>query len=113
MKRRIVRLSVLQTGKLMAVIYGLLSLVMLPFMVIALCAGAQSIMPMFIMLILYPIMGFIGGIIMAFLYNISSNFVGGLEVEVESADTSGAVEREPPHYPVTNIPKAERQNWRT
>ena len=97
----------------MAVIYGLLSLVMLPFMVIAVCAGAQSIMPMFIMLILYPIMGFIGGIIMAFLYNISSNFVGGLEVEVESPGAAGPVETQPQHYPVTEIPKAERQNWRS
>ena len=114
-KRRIIRLSVLQTGKLLAVLYGFFSLVMLPFMIIGLCAGANpiDIIPMFVMLILYPIMGFIGGIIMAALYNLSSKFVGGLEVEVETVDTVGVVEIEQPNFPDTDLPKDGRQSWRS
>ncbi len=34
--------------------------------------------------IFYSIMGFIGGAIAALLYNLFANFVGGIEIEVES-----------------------------
>jgi hypothetical protein len=87
MKRRITRLTVLQTGKLLAVLYGFLSIVILPFLLIAmLFAGAKVIAPMLVMLVLYPIMGFIGGIIMAALYNLASKWIGGLEVTVEAVE---------------------------
>ena len=34
--------------------------------------------------IMYSIIGFIGGALGALLYNLFSNFVGGIEIEVES-----------------------------
>lgn len=40
--------------------------------------GAIIALPVF-----YGIMGFIGGIIMALLYNFTTGVIGGLEVEVE------------------------------
>jgi len=88
MKRRITRLTVLQTGKLLAVLYGFISLVILPFMLIAMVfGGAKAIAPMLVMLVLYPIMGFIGGIIMAAIYNLAAKWVGGLEVTVDAIET--------------------------
>ena len=87
MRKRITRLTVVQTGKLLAALYGMLSLVMLPFMLIAmLVGGAKAISPMLFMLLLYPVMGFIGGILMAALYNLASKWTGGLEVTVETVE---------------------------
>ena len=111
MERQIVRLTILQTGKLMAVMYAILALIMLPFMLLGAFAGAPGPggFPILIFLILYPIMGFIGGIFMAILYNISAKLVGGLEVEVDS----GEYEIEKPaanHF--AEIPEEERKPWR-
>jgi len=90
MKQRIVKLSVLQTGKLLAVLYGFISIVMLPFMFIAMLAnteeGAGPMLGMLVMLLLYPLMGFIGGIVMAALYNLAAKWMGGLEFCVEAVE---------------------------
>ena len=77
------RFSILQTGKLLAVLYGFLSVILLPiFLIMLLVQGIQAL-PMLFMLILYPVMGFIGGIIGAALYNLASRFVGGIELTLE------------------------------
>jgi len=90
MKQRIVKLSVLQTGKLLAALYGFIALVMLPFMFIIMLAnpeeGAGPMVGMLVMLLLYPLMGFVGGILMAALYNLASKWVGGLEMSVEAVE---------------------------
>ena len=85
MKHRITRMSVLQTGKLLAILYALISVIMLPFMLIGISnspAGAS----MLVMLLLYPVMGFLGGILMAALYNLASKWIGGIEVTVEAVE---------------------------
>jgi len=85
MKRRITRLAILQTGKFLAVLYGFLSLIILPFVLIGmLFGGAKTIGPVLFMLLLYPILGFIGGILMAAIYNLAAKWVGGLEVTVDA-----------------------------
>lgn len=88
MERIITSLSVAQTGKVLAAVYGLLSLIMLPFVLIAvlLSGKVESVLPMLIMVVLYPIMGFIGGMLLAVFYNISANWVGGLVVTVEQSE---------------------------
>jgi drug/metabolite transporter (DMT)-like permease len=83
MKKRIARLSVLQTGKFLAFMCGFLSLISLPFILIPGLVPGQSLTPMLGMLLLYPIMAFIGGIIMAVLYNLVARWIGGIEVTVE------------------------------
>jgi len=86
MKKRITGLAVMQTGKMLAALYGFLSIVILPFMLIGIIANPRNF-PMLFMLLLYPIMGFIGGIIMAALYNLSAKWIGGFEISVESIET--------------------------
>ena len=83
MKKRIKSISVLQMGKILALAYLGLALIMLPFFLIgALFNPKNAIIPL-IMIILYPILGFIGGIVMAFAYNLSAKLVGGLVFTVE------------------------------
>jgi len=94
-KRRIKRIAPLQLGKMLAVLYGILGLIFIPFFlfmtaltsqipaeqrtgIVAMGAGFAICAP-----ILYAIMGFIIGIIGAFIYNLVAKFIGGVEVEVE------------------------------
>ena len=49
-----------------------------PFVGLIFGVGAVFIFP-----ILYGIMGFIGGLISAGIYNLTANWVGGLEIEME------------------------------
>jgi hypothetical protein len=86
MNKRITRLTVLQTGKVLALLYGFLGVIMLPFMLIGVIADPKSF-PILIMVILYPIIGFIGGILMAVFYNLAAKWVGGIEVSVDSVET--------------------------
>jgi hypothetical protein len=79
MKKKITRLSVLQTGKFLAVFYALFSLIMLPFFLL----GPKGSGGMALIVIIYPVMGFIGGILMAAFYNLTSKWVGGIEVTLE------------------------------
>ena len=83
MKQRITRLSVLQTGKLLAILYAFISVIMLPFMLIGMAKSPGGGMMLF-MLLLYPVMGFVGGIIVAALYNLASGWIGGLEITVKT-----------------------------
>ena len=90
MKRRITRLDIMQTGKMLAAFYGLFAIIMLPFMLIAiLTKPSPNRFPMLFMLLLYPVMGFIVGILTAGFYNIAAQWVGGIQVSVEALETEG------------------------
>jgi hypothetical protein len=101
MERELKSVAVVQTGKILGILYGLMGglmgVLMIPFMLIGAIAEPKSIiamLPMFFMLMFYPVMGFVGGIIMAALYNLVSKWVGGLrftvaDVQAESASASG------------------------
>jgi Transmembrane domain of unknown function (DUF3566) len=104
MKRRITRISPLQAGKMLGVLYACMGLLFLPLVAIAGLAGvfaqqaqqAQNaagppaailaammfgfgiFMPVF-----YGIFGFLFGIISAAVYNLIAGWIGGIEVEVE------------------------------
>ncbi len=98
------RIAPMQAGKILGLLYACFGLLLLPFIafgglmgVFASHAGqlqnASAPPPavigavMFGMAIgapiLYGLMGFLGGVIMAALYNLFARWVGGLEVEVE------------------------------
>jgi len=96
--RTIRRFDPLQLGKVFAIVYGGLALLITPFMIlIALAGGHQSgglqgsggLVGMFgigfalIFPFIYALAGFIGGIIGAFIYNLAAKLVGGIQVEVE------------------------------
>ena len=94
-KRRIKRISPIQLGKMLALLYGIIGLIAIPFFLfmatmsaqlpadqrgplMAMGAGAALFAP-----ILYAVVGFIAGIIGAVIYNVVAKWVGGIEVEVE------------------------------
>jgi hypothetical protein len=94
-KRRIRRISPLQLGKMLALLYGIIGLIAIPFFLfmaamssqlpadqrgplMAMGAGAALFAP-----VLYALVGFIGGIIGAVIYNVVAKWVGGIEVEVD------------------------------
>ena len=93
--RRIRRIAPLQLGKIMALTYGIMGLIFCPFFllmtafashmpnnqrvgIMALGTGFALFMP-----VLYAVMGFVFGVIGAFIYNVIAKWVGGIEVEVE------------------------------
>ena len=100
-KRRIKKFTPLQLGKMLAVIYGLGSLIFVPFFL--LFAGIASMMPKgagapampaifgmgvgFILFfpIMYAVMGFVTGALGALIYNLVAKWIGGIEVEIEEA----------------------------
>jgi hypothetical protein len=93
--RRIKRFAPLQLGKIMALGYGIMGLLFCPVFLIssllashlpnqqragimALGTGFAVLMPFF-----YAALGFIFGVVGAFIYNVLAKWVGGIEVEVE------------------------------
>ncbi len=98
-KRKIKRITPLQLGKMLAVIHGGMSLLIVPFfllfgfiasltpktsggppmpVVFGLGAGFAIFIPL-----IYAAMGFVLGVIGAFVYNLVAQWIGGIEVEVE------------------------------
>lgn len=102
MKLKLKRIAPLQAGKMLAALYGLLSLIFVPFMLVFMALGsfaarsqgganAPTVPLMFgmglgfmIMLpLMYTAIGFLGGVVGAFVYNLLSKWIGGFEVEFE------------------------------
>ena len=81
MKKRLTYISPLQAGIVEGVMMGLISLIMVPFIVIAglMHAGIGALLAIFLP-VLYAIAGFIGGIIAAFVYNLVATWTGGIEI---------------------------------
>lgn len=80
---RIKRLSILQTGKLLSVLYGFYSAFLLLISLVTLLVDPKEALPMLLMAILLPLMGFIGGVIVSVVYNLVSQIIGGLEFTME------------------------------
>jgi len=100
MKQRIKRIAPVQLGKMLAVIYALLSLIFVPFILMfGAIASTMHKTPgappfpamlglgmgfMIFMPVIYAIMGFIGGALGALIYNLVAKWLGGIEVEMET-----------------------------
>lgn len=87
MSQRIERFGVIQTAKVVGILYGLLGLVFVPiFLLIAVMApegeafglGFAIALP-----VLYGLAGFIFTVLGCWLYNLVAGWVGGIEVELE------------------------------
>lgn len=99
MTKRLKKITPLQLGKMLAVIYGLGSLIVVPFFLFAALIASFApaspgtpAMPMlfgmgvgFILFVpvMYAASGFVFGVLGAFIYNLVAKWVGGIEVEVE------------------------------
>lgn len=87
MERELKRIAVVQAGKVLAILYAFIGAIIIPFMLImALVSrgGIKAMVPMLVMLVLYPVLGFIGGIILAALYNRVARWIGGFRFTVEN-----------------------------
>jgi len=97
MRKRIKRIAPLKTGIVLGVLYALLSLIAVPFLLIAgagIAAAARqngTAVPFAFIFgagalflpVLYGVMGFITGVIAAAVYNLVAKMTGGIEVTVE------------------------------
>ena len=95
MTKRIQHIAPLQLGIVLAMLYGALSLIFVPFIILISLFGAQSQNGtgffaggmVFIILIpfLYAAAGFIGGVIAAAIYNLLAKWSGGIEFTLVDA----------------------------
>jgi hypothetical protein len=93
-KRRIKSISPLQLGKMLAILYGFMGLIFIPFFLIM--SFVASLMPApqcsgmmafgigftLFMPVISAAFGFIFGALTAWIYNVVAKWVGGIEVEV-------------------------------
>lgn len=105
MQLKLRRIAPLQAGKLLAAFYGLISLLFIPFMLFFMAMGtfaarqqgggsAPALPLMFGMGIgflifipvMYAAMGFVFGVLSAWIYNLLAGWMGGLELEFESKE---------------------------
>lgn len=95
-KIKIKKIGILSLAKISALLYAIMGLIVGVFMALISLIGAafsQSTTGMFGMLfgvgaiillpIFYGAMGFVMGVVTAWLYNIIANWIGGLELEFE------------------------------
>jgi hypothetical protein len=91
------RVGVLSVGKVMGILYALLGLIIgglfslfsLAGAVVGGAGGQENVLAMLfgvgavvILPLFYGVIGFIGGIITAALYNLVASYIGGIEVEL-------------------------------
>lgn len=85
MKKRLTYVSPLQLGIVSGILYGLISLIVVPFFILASLfgphgAGFGVVFAIFLPII-YAVVGFIGGVITGFVYNLVAKWTGGIEFE--------------------------------
>ena len=87
MRKRIVRVSPIQAGKVLAVLYGILSVPVALIMIIASSFGGGhggvSILFSLAIPVIYVVLGFIFTLIAAWLYNVVAKWTGGIEFDSE------------------------------
>lgn len=90
---RIRRIAPLPAAKIASVLYGVIGLLLFPFFLVmsrfspegsSMWAGMGMTLAI-VLPLLYAAFGFVGTLIAAALYNAVAGWIGGIEVEVESA----------------------------
>ena len=97
MKKELTNIAPLRAGIVLGVLYGILSLIFVPFFLLAAVVGSKTGGPVpaifgvgfaVMMPVLYAAVGFIGGVIAAALYNLIAKWTGGFEFEVRDVGPS-------------------------
>lgn len=95
MNYRVSRIGIVRAGLVSAALYLLMALLFVPFLVLGSAAQAVGGSPGFAVmslgmilfgLIVYPVMGFIAGVLFAAVYNLVAYLTGGLIVRIEAED---------------------------
>lgn len=87
MIQHVIRIAPLQAAKVTAVLYGIMSIVFVPFFVLPSLFGVKNALPLWMPLLLIPlyvIFGFVMTVVMAWLYNLIAGWVGGFEITLQS-----------------------------
>jgi hypothetical protein len=86
MRQQIVRLSPLQTAKVMAALYGLMGFIFIPFVYFFMSRTAAGNQPGAWFLVVVPLayaaFGFVFVAIGCLIYNLVASFTGGIEVDL-------------------------------
>jgi hypothetical protein len=87
MKKRLTYVSPLQLGIVLGVLYGVISLIIVPFFILGAIFGKAGFGIIFAIFfpIIYAIAGFVGGVICAFVYNLVAKWTGGVEFTTADA----------------------------
>jgi hypothetical protein len=99
MKKTLKSIEPVQLGKIAGALYGLMGLIFVPFLILFAVIGSFAPKPpngppaalvavicfalAIFMPIVYAAMGFLVGIIGAWLYNLIARWIGGIQIEVE------------------------------
>lgn len=88
MKKQIIHVSVLQSAKVMAVLYLVISLPMVLLMSIPAMSAGQSfpIWMLIAMPVMYTVIGFIFTLLGAWVYNLVAARIGGFEFTTKEVD---------------------------
>lgn len=93
MPQRVRRFGVLQTAKVIAVLYALIGLVFVPiFLIVSMVSPDKSGLGMgfsLLMPILYGVLGFVFTAISCAIYNFVAGLVGGIELELDEGPAAG------------------------
>lgn len=102
MQVKLKRIDPIQAGKMLAALYGILSLLFIPFMIFFMTVGSfaarqqggptpalplmfgMGVGFMVMLPVVYAVMGFVAGVISSLLYNLLTKWIGGFEFEFES-----------------------------
>lgn len=98
MKKQLTYIAPLRAGIVLAMLYGILSLILVPIFLVAAVLGSKaggagsavfSIGFAIVLPVLYAAVGFLGGLIAAALYNLIAKWTGGFEFEVRDIIPAG------------------------
>jgi len=92
MDRELTKVDVLQAGKILGILYACFAVISLPLVVLRAIGYSRAhsgefsaAIAMVGKLLLYPVIGFVAGIILAAVYNLIAKWVGGLRFRVEES----------------------------